>query len=122
MHFALANGQAEMVKTLAQLGANIDKQENDGVTPLLLASFKGRTLVVVALLALGADRSIASTQAFADIPGGSTPLSIAQAKGHADIVRNDGGLELAVERLDVRFLLPTLRLLRALGRHGAVCC
>jgi ankyrin repeat protein len=87
MHCASATGKTETLKTLAQLGANIDKDDNSRVTPLLLASWADHTPVVIALLALGADPSIASTRVVDDIPSGSTPLSIAQAKGHADIVR-----------------------------------
>ena len=42
---------------------------------------------VATLLALNADPSIATTQATNHVPAGSTPLSIAQAMGHADVVR-----------------------------------
>ena len=86
MHIASAAGNTEMVKTLAQLGANLDKPNIAGWTPLLMASWQGHTPTVIALLALGADPSIATTRATPDIPAGSTPLSIAQAKGHADVV------------------------------------
>ena len=37
MHAVSANGNAETVKTLAQLGANINRQDGNGRTPLLLS-------------------------------------------------------------------------------------
>ena len=42
---------------------------------------------IIALLALGADPSIATTRAVGPFPAGSTPLSVAQSQGHADVVR-----------------------------------
>jgi ankyrin repeat protein len=63
---------------LAELGADVNRPTKGGVTPLIIAAFKGHESVVIALLAAGADRKAA-------LPNGHTALSAAMAKGHSAI-------------------------------------
>ncbi len=52
---------------------DIDKQDNNGKTPLMLAAYYGHAEIVSYLLANGADKSVANKK-------GETALSIAEKK------------------------------------------
>ncbi len=69
-----------MVRELLARGAAVNTADNDGATPLYIASQKGHLEVVRELLARGANPGLATNR-------GSTALSIATAKGHAAIVQ-----------------------------------
>jgi ankyrin repeat protein len=64
-------GGAQLVKPLADLGANMNTPDAQGYTPLMIALINRRTETAQALLEAGADASIAG-------PQGETALSIAQ--------------------------------------------
>ncbi|KAK3990419.1 ankyrin repeat-containing domain protein [Cladorrhinum sp. PSN332] len=83
LHQACQNGHEEIVWLLLDNLAQIDisKQEQDGVTPLWLASQQGYTAIVSRLLALGANPNSAS------LKSGRTPLHQASQNGKEEIVR-----------------------------------
>lgn len=58
LHFAVRQGQYDSVKTLIELGADIDILEDDGVTPLLMATVNGHMDIAGLLLDSGADPNI----------------------------------------------------------------
>ena len=68
-----------MVEALLAKGADVNRAQKYGWTPLLMAAKKGHVKVVSALLAKGADVNQVTKN-------GATPLSIAKAKGHTTIV------------------------------------
>ena len=51
-----------------------------------MASSGGHADVVVELLAHSADSTVATTSEHLEIPAGSTALSVAELKGHKDVV------------------------------------
>lgn len=69
---ASIQGEAGIVDILADAGANVDVQGEDGATPLLVAAFFGRADVVQTLLDHGADKSLRNND-------GTTPWMAAQA-------------------------------------------
>ena len=58
MHAATYSGHLDVVRALLEAGAFVDTQDEDGMTPLLLAAFWGHATLVEALLDAGADRDI----------------------------------------------------------------
>lgn len=58
LHFAVRQGQFESVKTLIELGADIDILEDNGVTPLIMATINGHMDIAGFLLNSGADPNI----------------------------------------------------------------
>ena len=62
----------EVVRVLAERGADINKANNDGATPLFIASEKGRAEVVRVLAERGVDINKANND-------GESPLRSAQA-------------------------------------------
>ena len=66
------------MRELLARGAAVDAAENDGYTPLIIASQKGHLGVVRELLARGALPGSAAHN-------GATALSVATANGHAAI-------------------------------------
>ena len=108
---ACENGNAELVSTLLRAGADINKSDSYGTTPLMAACRKGHSVLVSNLLSAGADANqgdptpltaacengnleLVSTllNAGADINKsgryGTTPLMAACRKGHSVIVSN----------------------------------
>jgi ankyrin repeat protein len=76
---AYFGGSDEMLNLLLDRGAEINAQNDRGITALYLASASGHVPQVKLLLARGADRSIASKS-------GYTPLRIAQIKSLDPVV------------------------------------
>jgi ankyrin repeat protein len=68
-----------MARLLVDSGADIDKADKDGDTPLHVASQQGHKEVVKALLDLGADATLARIE-------GITPLQTAKEYNHLEIV------------------------------------
>lgn len=78
---ALASAESpENIKILCDLGANVNKQANDGTTPLMLASISRNTKTARALIECGADLNIKDNQ-------GRTALSIAESRGDYDMTQ-----------------------------------
>ena len=67
------------VSMVLEYGANIDRRNNHGQTPLGGAAFKGKLPLVKLLLEAGADIN-------ADNGGGKTSLMFAAMFGHRDVV------------------------------------
>ena len=69
-----------ILKLLIEAGGDVNQADNDGFTPLFIASQEGHTDIVAIL---SSAPGIQINQAGKD---GSTPLYIASLKGHTDIV------------------------------------
>jgi ankyrin repeat protein len=65
---------------LAEVGADKDRAENSGATPLYVAAYSGHLDVVRHLVEVGADKDHPQNS-------GETPLYIAAQNGHVDVVR-----------------------------------
>ncbi|MCG2589978.1 ankyrin repeat domain-containing protein [Rhodohalobacter sulfatireducens] len=119
LHYAISEGNEEMVKSLIKLGANVNEMNAHYNTPLTIAIINERNQVVDILLQAGANpnygnndkmtpthiaaltgnydsmTSLIANQADINIMSetGVTPLMLAAAKGHYDVVnlllRND---------------------------------
>ena len=59
VHAAVASGDVVSVKALLDQGAAVDETDDNGTTPLLLATAQGRTDIVRLLLERGADPNAA---------------------------------------------------------------
>ena len=80
-------GHVEVVRALVGAGADPSTcMTSNGWSPLFVAAWSGHAAVVAELLQHSADRSAATTQDDDEIPAGSTALSVAQLKGHQDVV------------------------------------
>ena len=64
-----------IVRCLLEVGADKDKEESRGATPLHVSSERGHLEVVRCLLEVGADKDKADIQ-------GSTPLHVSSERGH----------------------------------------
>lgn len=137
LHWAMLGGCVSAISALVQHGANINKQNNDGETPLHFAA--GITSPASAdcvqyLLQAGADPNIASTN-------GHTPLHYAACSGNVGVVRKliEGGahpncedtegetpLHVAASELNgrgvIRALLAAGANINARNSDGEVCC
>jgi cytohesin len=84
----------DVVRALAELGANVDSPEMSGCTPISVAAQEGHMGVVRALVELGANIYTAAD--------GVTPVYIAAERGHIDIVRAlaDHGADVNTARSD----------------------
>eukprot|EP00752_Nemacystus_decipiens_P006553 g5900.t1 len=80
LHYAVDRGHNEMVCALLHAGADKDRVDNDGDTPLILASSRGHLSIVQTLLGAGADVHTRNTAA------GRAALYRAAGKGHDEIV------------------------------------
>ena len=69
---AAQNGNETVVQVLLEAGADVNKADDSGVTPLCMAAQNGNETVVRALIEAGADVNKA-------IKGGRTPLSVSMA-------------------------------------------
>ena len=72
-------GDVERAALMISGGADVNQTNDDGCTPLFIASWYGRTKVVEKLLEAGADVNQATNN-------GMTPLIIASWKGHTEVV------------------------------------
>ncbi|WP_051362410.1 ankyrin repeat domain-containing protein [Solimonas soli] len=79
IHAAYFGSDTQIIELLLARGANINAQNDRGLTALYLASAAGHEPQVQLLLARGADPSIASKN-------GYTPLRVAQVRGLKNIV------------------------------------
>lgn len=81
LHLAAFHGSLEIVRFLIEAGANKDQRTtDDGYTPLHLAAEEGQLDIVRLLIESGADRGITTDDL-------ATARDLANAKGHAEIVR-----------------------------------
>ncbi len=78
---ASKNGDAAMIETLAQAGADTNATTINGTTPLMLAAAAGKAPAVKALLDHGADVNAK------EAVKGETALTFAAAFGRADVIR-----------------------------------
>ena len=80
LHKASYAGQADVVRYLVELGADLDPVSSSGSTSLHGAAYYGHQAVVEILIEAGADVNVSNN-------GGYTPLLSALAGGHTDIAR-----------------------------------
>lgn len=81
---AIRNGvDTNVVRMIIKAGANVNADEEYGMTALMLAASKGKIETVKALLAAGADVHLKTS---AEI-GQKTALTFAQENGHADVAQ-----------------------------------
>ena len=73
-------GRGAIVDALLAKGAAVDVQREDGVSALIMASYKGRTEIIVALLAKGANTEL-------QIKDGRTALDLAANETIKDMLR-----------------------------------
>ncbi|EDW52408.1 myotrophin [Drosophila sechellia] len=57
VHYAADFGQLNVLKFLISLGADINKKDKHGITPILAAIWEGHTSCVELLLKVGADKN-----------------------------------------------------------------
>ena len=80
-------GHVDIARCLIERGHDIEAPvRGNGWTPLFAAAWSGKESVVSALLSAGANATAATTADHRGIPAGSTPLSVASQKGHAEVV------------------------------------
>jgi ankyrin repeat protein len=79
LRMAANSGRLEEVERLLGQGADINTRASNGMTPLILASWRGHTEVVELLLRKGADVN-------AKTKTGSTALKFATDRGHKKII------------------------------------
>lgn len=79
LHLAAGNGQAAVVKLLIQAGANLEVKNKNGLTPLLVAVYKGDESCIQALVTAGANVHAEDDGSYANQRG--TALLIAADRG-----------------------------------------
>ena len=80
LHIAAKGGFGELIQMLAGARANVNLQATTtGATPLVFASMGGHSATVQQLLGLGAQPGLATRK-------GKTALTVAQEKGHQQVV------------------------------------
>jgi ankyrin repeat protein len=100
------------VEALLKEGADVNKANNDGTSPLFVASCNGHCDVVEALLCGGADVNKARND-------GMTPLIMASCNGHCDVVEAllRGGADVSGRNgLALVAIVSPLMLLGSIGR------
>ena len=80
--YAACNGHPDVVHLLLWHGADMNKADSKGWTPLLIACRRGHLDVVRLLVQSGVDVNLGNTG-----KGGRTALGCAAWKGHSDIVQ-----------------------------------
>ena len=85
LHFAVQEKRADVVQVLIDAGADIETKDDEGRSPLLLASIEGELTTVKTLVEAGAD--VRATDAERD-----TCLTLAAHFGHTETVRYLVGL------------------------------
>ena len=81
-------GHVDVVRLLIRRGADLETPMHGiGWTPLFVAAWAGNDSVVGVLLRAGANPTAETTVEHLEIPAGSTPLSVAEHQGHAEIAR-----------------------------------
>ena len=88
LFIACNEGHEGVVRLLLEKGADwtVGMRDN-GWSPLFVASWAGKAAVVAELLERqAADPATATTSEHLEIPAGSTALSVAELKGHDDVV------------------------------------
>ena len=88
LFIAAQQGHTEVVKLLLDKGADwtVGMRDN-GWSPLFVASWAGKAAVVAELLERqAAAPATATTSEHLGIPAGATALSVAELKGHDDVV------------------------------------
>jgi len=78
---ASENGHDQVVHILCKHGANPDQTDHEGVGPVYLAAKHGHQTVLAYLLAYGARPDVVTND------GQETPLHVAAANGHYEIVK-----------------------------------
>lgn len=78
---ASSYGQTDIVNVLIQAGANVEFQDNDGCSPLHVASQNGHTEIAKLLIEASAINVESLTNE------GLTPLHVASQNGHIEIVK-----------------------------------
>ena len=99
----------EAVRELLARGAAVDTADNDGNTPLCIASWKGHLEVVRELLTRGAAVDTARND-------GATPLYLASLKGHLEVVREL--LARGASRHVLSFARSPLQVATSRGHHA----
>ena len=84
LHKASRLGISNVVTTLAEAGANLNEQDERGMTPLLEAAREGHANVVVELIRTGADVSVVSSCKWKSVAAGSTALHFAAKKNRIE--------------------------------------
>eukprot|EP00982_Pelagococcus_subviridis_P015521 31407-Pelagococcus_subviridis.AAC.5 len=80
LHKAASNGHEAVVRALIEAGADVNKANDNGTTPLFIAAQKGHEAVVKALMEAGAVVNKADNH-------GGTPLHGTARNGHEAVVK-----------------------------------
>ena len=83
LHQAARYNNIEAVAALISHGADVNAREENGKTPLMLATVNGNAKVVEALLDAGADKELKVTSGWMK---GNTALDMARSQNKGDVV------------------------------------
>jgi cytohesin len=79
LHIAAQNGHEAVVQSLIEAGADVNKVNDNGMTPLYVGAQEGHEAILQALIEAGADISMATDT-------GWMPQYAAAKEGHAAVV------------------------------------
>ncbi|KAN0137681.1 Ankyrin repeat-containing domain protein [Lactarius tabidus] len=127
LHFAASEGHLEVARMLLERGADVNSQNDEGLTPLRRASQvqrEGKSDIMQLLLDHGADANLYDKR-------GNTPLHFAASEGHLEAARMLLRLEADVDSLNDKGLTPLQQasqgqrrghrdVVRLLLGHGAI--